>query len=548
MRWTGEAPGRELSATHVDVRTFGAKGNGITDDTIAIQAAIDAKSNSVVQLDRGKTYLVSYAGTKTTPVTTAYRYCLTLKSGVTLDLNGSTIKQANGSNACVFINGLSGSGQDSDFGVRNGTIDCNAANQTAPATGEACGILLYDCDRPDVRDLKVIDAWGYAGRFLSVRDGDFNDLRAIDSLGDGWSFGIPAYPIDRSRIDKIYGEACLGGANGGSQQGNPSIFTGTQLDIGSLYAVDCAGGVKVQSTSADCAIRSVQIDGTNNGTANSGLKVQGDVSGSYPTRITIGQVVAKNCYGSGLHVYHCGDVNISAYVGDSNGTGAGATSGDQMDVYITPIATTKLVIGSIISSNPGTRSINVAGADGSSVRIGSVVSTGATGDAVTVSGTSLTTVGIGSIDAFDPNSTMLYACKITGGRAIIGQVFSGAAPSTTQPRVYIQAGLTRSEIKFVMHPTTDPVEGVATLTNGATSTSVTCGNAYRVYNGGTEYFEPVIHLTPMNASARALGAMSAVIVDYSSGTGFAIKHATAGATDYVHWKIMGWATRARAFA
>ena len=73
---------------------FGAKGDGVTDDTVAIQSAID--STYKIRLEKLKTYLLSGS--------------LTLKDGTYIDLNGGTITStfpvvAYGAGSFTFING-----------------------------------------------------------------------------------------------------------------------------------------------------------------------------------------------------------------------------------------------------------------------------------------------------------------------------------------------------------------------------------------------------------------------------------------------------------
>ena len=101
---------------YISVKDFGAVGDGVADDTAAIQAAIDyvdSLNGSIeIPFAPGETYLVTG---------------LIPKSGVYLNLQGSTIKLAASSDVPVFFDGGTGTG-GSNFGVSNGILDCNQAN------------------------------------------------------------------------------------------------------------------------------------------------------------------------------------------------------------------------------------------------------------------------------------------------------------------------------------------------------------------------------------------------------------------------------------
>lgn len=145
----------------VSANDFGAKGDGVTDDSASIQAAIDRASSisaasqttekqaitTQVVLDGGKVYIGR----------------VTLKNGVCFDLSGSTLKLPNGSNASV-IEGegyQSLSGTDSGLGVwnfevKNGTLDGNKDNNPAPGVNAGHGLAVYGRSFL-VENLKVVN-------------------------------------------------------------------------------------------------------------------------------------------------------------------------------------------------------------------------------------------------------------------------------------------------------------------------------------------------------------------------------------------------------
>ena len=522
----------------VSVKDFGAVGDGVTDDTAAIQAALNSGAK-VVRGVQGSTFLVSYASTRTVN-SVAQRYCLLLPTGVLLDLDGATIKLASAQNASLFMSAASAA----DFGVVNGTIDGNKASQTTPATGDMSGIFLYAATRPRVESIKAINCRQYAGRFLDVTGGVFDRLHCTDSDGDGWSFGIDGgytAQVRQAKIDNISAESCLG-TYGGGLQGNPVIFCVQDCVIGTVRGKDCAGGSKVQDSSSNTSIAAVEFDGASNGSANSGFKVQGNSGAAiYPSNITVGAVSVRNAYGNGLYLTSIESVSIGSYAGKNNGSGAGATGSDQYDTKIDSTSSfgrKSVQIGSINIDTPKTTGINITGTGHE--QIGSWLVRNATGRGFLDSKTG-GSLYVGPGKVIDDAATLTYAFQSSGSaKGVLGAVDCTAAHSTSQSRVTIATANYDLSVGPVRLGNTDHLEGILTLTNGATSTTVANGNVWKDYVGGTsDYVCPAIRIEPIGSSARALGVMYAVITDGSSGTGFSIKHSAAGATDKVRYSISG---------
>jgi hypothetical protein len=525
----------------VSVKDFGAAGNGFSDDTAEIQAALNSGAK-IVQGVPGATYLVSHAGTQTVN-STAQRFCLLIPAGVVFDLNGSTIKAANASNSSpVMLYSAA------DSGVINGVIDCNKANQTTPATGEIAGIYGFGCTRPRIQNIKAINCRQYAGRFLANTGGYYTDLWCTGSDADGWSFGVDGGfngHIVEAFIDNIYAENCTQ-VYGGGYQGNPVLFTVKRCVVGKVIGKDSSGGVKIQDSSADSSFASLTFIGQTNGGVNSGVKVQGNGAGLQPTRIKVAMINVSNAYGNGLKIVDSMSVEIAEYHGLSNGTGAAAAGSDKYDVDISTPAGGRVIIGAIDSESPGTLCGRVGGSG--VCKIGTFFGANPTGIGLQCASTGETYID--DLTITDSGSGMTYAFRANAGKGRIRSLVTNKASSTSQSRATVDATLYDWTIDSLRLGSADVLEGVVQLTNGATSTSVANGHIFREYVGGTsDYFQPIVQVLPMQASTAALGQMRVVATDVSVGTGFDIKYATAaGATDYVVWKVLGWKTLSRPFA
>ena len=149
----------------VSVKDFGAVGNGVTDDTAKIQAALNSASNKELYFPDG-VYLV---------------YALKVLAGTTVNLGASTIKKRPATAGDQTLPQFTGNstiwwsldpaimapvfyitGDNVTF--QGGTIDGNRANETYATTtwggsfaveGNRCGILASHSAIPDVKSLTI---------------------------------------------------------------------------------------------------------------------------------------------------------------------------------------------------------------------------------------------------------------------------------------------------------------------------------------------------------------------------------------------------------
>jgi hypothetical protein len=187
------------NAVWFNVKSYGATGDGVTDDTTAIQAAITAAGagnlGGTVFFPRG-TFLV-------TGLTFPPRVNFRGVGAGTSSGQGSTIKLANGSNQHVFRSSQAGTHHWTEF--RDLLIDGNGINQTAASdgiyferTGEGTRISHADirgCYRHGVHvelgcvplffyDVHVIgNGKGGAGSGIKIRRAAGNSVNAITIFG-----------------------------------------------------------------------------------------------------------------------------------------------------------------------------------------------------------------------------------------------------------------------------------------------------------------------------------------------------------------------------
>ncbi|WP_415769067.1 M10 family metallopeptidase C-terminal domain-containing protein [Pseudomonas sp. LB3P38] len=198
-----------------NVQNFGAKGDGITDDTAAIQSAIDAAAaagGGQVYIPTG-TYIVS-GGEEPSDG------CLMLKSNVYLYGDGmgkSTVKVADGSDTKITGVIRSAYGEEThDFGVSNLTIDGNRDNTTGKIDGWFNGYIPgqegYDSNVTlDSVEIKDCSGYGFDPHEQtvnmviknSVSHGNGLDGFVADFLSDSTFENNVAYDNDRHGFNVV---------------------------------------------------------------------------------------------------------------------------------------------------------------------------------------------------------------------------------------------------------------------------------------------------------------------------------------------------------
>lgn len=180
--------GQKVLAPFADVRNYGAVGNGIADDRIAIQTAIDdcyAAGGGVIYIPPG-----IYRLTMTThPDNTAYNVCLMIPSNVHLmgaGIDATTLKLANTSayGSVMLSQHFDKANPISNVIISDLTIDGNAANQSGIPTASPCGISSFRQRYTHIQQVKIKDVYGTGGS--GVQEGfGFDATESADIFYEG---------------------------------------------------------------------------------------------------------------------------------------------------------------------------------------------------------------------------------------------------------------------------------------------------------------------------------------------------------------------------
>ena len=238
----------------VSVKDFGATGDGVTDDTAAIQNALNTlSSGGSIYLENGKTYLLSSMG----------KSGLTLSANTVFDLNGSTLKFTGTgevgnlvpSDNCVIKNGTvwsAGSGVpgpndqvpirigqfSTGASVSNVTLENLVINQDSNTTN---AIAVYsDSNKIRIRDIHFEDNTNSIGFCIMVHWGN-ND--AVQAAGAP-TLGVSKHPY-QVNIENIsvgdWGSSTSPAADGGVV----AISAGYDVEVSNVVVENCKSGFQV---------------------------------------------------------------------------------------------------------------------------------------------------------------------------------------------------------------------------------------------------------------------------------------------------------------
>lgn len=230
-----------------NIKDFGAVGDGVTDDTAAIQAAIDAAfaaGGGEVVVPEG-TFIISGNGDPTSG-------CLMIKSNVTISGEGmgaSTLKLADGYNGNVTGLIRSAYGEEThDFGLNNLTLDGNRANTTGKVDGWFNG-FIPDGDGHDSNvlldkvEIKDCSGYGFDPHEQTINLTISNSV----SHGNGLDGFVADYQIDGRFVNNL--------AYGNDRHGFNIVTSTHDFELVGNVARDNGGaGIVVQRGSEDRAL------------------------------------------------------------------------------------------------------------------------------------------------------------------------------------------------------------------------------------------------------------------------------------------------------
>lgn len=509
-----KAHNRMIEGAHINVVDFGATGDGTTNDTTAVQAAINASGGKPVVFNAGKTFLCT---------------ALTVTSNTHLIING-TLK----AHASIGSNPLVSGTTISDVLIEGaGIVDGNKDNVGAV---QLTGIKLDTATNCQVRDITIQNCYlennpGIDGAGLWVEGGSGNSAINVTSdnhRGNGFVFG--------NNTDS-YTQGC--------RSSNNSFGSGIAHTRGTRAKSinDFAESNGFSNITINCEDSQI-ISPTSRSSGYTGINIGHDSEASDASRTTLIGGVSENNNFEGITITGSDDVTIIGTYCNNNGANNGANDRHGIDGRNNVNGLHIIGCKVTASKNSGIRifegdnhrieSCKLYGNDRTGIALNASnvqISDCEVYDNNQLGGTNRAGVQflggstgcvVSNCNLFDSQSpaTQDYGVQaVTGSHFVNNCTFSGNDISET-----VNSGGTISLTQNIIG--TDAMNGSFTLTSNTTSATITNNNAISPSR---------IIIYPRNSTASAIQARVQSAV---ANTSFTVFHNTAAGSEVFNYIIM----------
>jgi len=321
----GVTPNRAAAQSTLQFETFGVVGDGITDDTAALNRGLAASALQQAHIfgrpgaryrvhPGGEKQFVNPAGAQITKP-----FCVQVPTGASVDFAGATLEVTEHIDSVVLSNSNT-TGNNDVINLRNLSLNGGNFTSTVPV------VWFHGCQKSAFLNISMHNTRYIAVLFSALRNSHIHNIAIADSTGQAIQMGgNTAHQISDCIISNL-SAINISDFYAQHEPDNPVLIGASRTTIDNIYARNCSGGIKITANSSHIEIGSTYFDGGT--TQNCGLKLQGD-DNAWCSNIRVNSVVSSNCRGSGLYIKNAAHCFIGSYEGVGNGWG-----GQDPDVWL----------------------------------------------------------------------------------------------------------------------------------------------------------------------------------------------------------------------